>query len=282
MPTSKCNEFEEQVQAAIEARAALDLSAPEWAGWAEHVRRCAGCSRQWSEALTLQAALSAWTSRLTDADRVDVHFADAVMARWNAESAAPVSAATDRPQFMPLTDVSRSSDSSRKVATTLLVALVLCVVAAVGFLLPPRLSPQVARNGNQGPSHGVTTPREKVTDDGATKAPVAAAENSGTPTNGAGGEVEDVAKDDDTELAGLLRNAGTASLSLAGEAAGVMREAASLLSVTRTNQEPMVDVPSDPPATDLPTRGLIPWGQKLESAVDFLWDALPLEESPAI
>lgn len=280
MPTPKCNEFEEQLQAAIEARAALDLSAPEWIGGAEHVRHCADCSKQWREAVTLQAALTAWTTRLTDADRVDAHFADAVMARWNVESATLVSASTDGPQVMPLTEDSRASGSSRK-RTTMLVALVLCIVAALGFLLPPRLGPQVARNGNEGPTRDVTSPREKETEDGV-KTPVAVAENLRTPTNGGGGETESVAMDDDTELTGLLRNAGTASLSLAGEAAGVMREAASLVSVARTNQQPMADSPSDLPAADLPTRGLIPWGQKLESAVDFLWDALPLDESPAI
>jgi hypothetical protein len=281
MPTPKCHEFDEQLQTAVETRTALDLSAPEWVGWAEHVRRCVDCSKQWREAVTLQTALASWATRLTDADRVDAHFADAVMARWNTESTTPVVASAESSSVAPAADGSRASRSSWTRANALVVALVLCVVAALGFLLPPRLGQRVAGPGNADPGREIASPESKGPTKNASESPIVVAENTAGGTNSPSRDNEGLSSDDDMELTGLLRNAGTASLSLAGEAAGVMREAASLVTVARTSPDSMIDAPVESPAADLPTKALIPWSQKLESAVDFLWDALPLDESPA-
>lgn len=281
MPTPKCHEFDEQLQTAVETRTALDLSAPVWVGWAEHVRRCADCSKQWREAVTLQTALASWATRLTDADRVDAHFADAVMARWNAESATPVVASVESPSVAPASAGMRASRSSRKWGNVLVVALVLCVVAALGLLLPPRFGQRVAGPGNAGPGREVASPETGEPAQHTSESPVAVAENPAGGTNSPSRDNEGLSSDDDMELTGLLRSAGTASLSLAGEAAGVMREAVSLVTVARTHSESMIDAPAESPAADLPTKALIPWSQKLESAVDFLWEALPLDESPA-
>lgn len=264
MLTPKCPDFESQLDAAVERRGALDLTSPDWVGWAEHVRHCAECSKRWREAVTLQAALAAWTTRLPDADLVDGHFADAVMARWSAESAAPAS---------PVAAPRRSGRASW--LRWAVVGLASAVAIVVAFLLPRPQGPQLVDDGpvkstiEQSRPPNAVTPHERTPDEVAKNAVPAGP-----------GDDELAPAGEDVILTGLLRNAGTASLSLAGDAADVVREAASLVSVARSSPSPMVEATIETPSSDFPTQGLIPWSQKLESAVDFLWDAFPLEDAP--
>lgn len=293
MSTRKCFELEAFLEEAAEARQTAALRTD----LESHLRECGDCRLRWAEARFLDDALVVWAAALPSVDLVS-----SVLAPTASDGNASEAAADDRfasisrcsaeenrsircdpPRHDGFAEngaqkpaVPRSENHRRdgrpagrvepRWSAVAIVAGAMLAVGGLGWSLlrAPIVSsdPAVAR-----PEDPAVLPRQFAED-------AAAMAHRKTPASSEGADVE---------LTGLIREAGTAYLSLAEDAADRVRDVASLVAAAPQRLSSGGDASARPSSAnpeneDGSANG---WGKRLGRAFEFLMEAMPEDESPA-
>ena len=274
MRVSNCTEFEQRLRESIETRADIDVAA-----FCARAAACDGCQRLWEEHLLLNRAVTEWNS-----DRPDVDLADAVLAQhaFNVSAAnenplTPVDAHTvempefaasaaleSRPRVLLRSVISGSAQrySSRQRNSAL---AVLAAAALVLFFIAIPFNPTAVVN----PS---------TVDDRLADRPPTARHIELTPEIA---EVEETGAD----VEAMVRDAGSAYLELARDAAGVFTDTVVFIPEQTLPTAGPADA-SDSNSND--TERSVSWGQELDPirrdvghAIDFLFETISNDAEPA-
>lgn len=318
MSTPKCLEFESRLQSAIEHREPLfpgqAADAPRLrpgrngaeaadADWLrQHASECDACQRLWQTQVVVDQAIAEWRTQVPDVDLVA-----RILARHRDENRAatrsPVaeSHASNRMEVpgrvaqaaAPTVTVASVADVPaarlRRSAQNTIVALVagsFLSAMVVWMLSEPAEDKHGAHFAGRQAIPGRRAEPQEATQPSVTVGEYRPALDVEGPAEA---ELPVMAETPRVEVSELVREMGTAYLSLAGNAAASMRGAASLvpaegLSLLKPSaagaHAGSEDSGDKPPEAG--SGGAGPWGRNIGRALDFLlWDSMSSDDAPA-
>ena len=258
-----CTEFERILNESIESRRPADMPSLR-----EHAAGCAACRTLWEQYAVLERAIPLWKNRVPDVDLTDAVLARAAV-RADAEkdeSESPqdpvVRRAPEGEAFPAGTGGGRSRPAVTSRRRVWHLVTLLAIGAAVLVLLVRSVMFPTGSDRQ--------TPTTIVKQDSG-KAPLR--DTPQQPQNEAHAEIDTLLRDAGSAYVVLARGAADALAEVRVFAPGGARE-----SVSPGNGGSFLPGTSD--ALKQWSRGLKPIGQDLEDALDFLFEAVPLEAAP--